>query len=105
MTATGRVRDWHDEEGWGVIDSPATPGGCWAHFSCVAVAGFRTLQPGQDVLFTFEAAQQDGYSYRADEAWPADQEPVRTDTVTGGPSTGYSSTLTVTFDDEDGSVR
>lgn len=23
----GTVRTWHDEEGWGVIDSPETPGG------------------------------------------------------------------------------
>lgn len=28
---TGIVRMWNDDDGWGVIDSPHIPGGCWAH--------------------------------------------------------------------------
>ena len=43
MTTVGTVRRWHDEEGWGVIDSPDTPGGCWAHYSNVAVTGHESL--------------------------------------------------------------
>ncbi|MBP2412464.1 cold shock CspA family protein [Arthrobacter stackebrandtii] len=39
METTGTVRLWNDEEGWGVIDSDATPGGSWAHYSDVAIAG------------------------------------------------------------------
>jgi CspA family cold shock protein len=60
----GRVRDWYDEEGWGVIDSPSTPGGCWTHFSAVEADGFRSLRPGSSVEFRWEAAEQDGYNYR-----------------------------------------
>lgn len=64
---TATVREWHDEEGWGVLDSPETPGGCWAHFSHIQVKGFRTLSPGQQVDLQWEAPgfKQDGYSYRA----------------------------------------
>ena len=52
MTRTsGVVREWHRDEGWGVLDSPATPGGCWAGFGDVLVAGFRALTPGQEVEF------------------------------------------------------
>ncbi len=54
-----------DEQDWGVIDSPETPGGCWAHYSAVAVAGFAHLEAGQEVLLEWEAAEQDGFAYRA----------------------------------------
>lgn len=101
MTSLGQVRFWHDVDGWGVIDSDATPGGCWAHFSSVLVAGYKSLRTGQRVRFTFETAEQDGYSFRTVEAWPADQAPVRTTQEASGPSAAYRSTLTLTFDDED----
>lgn len=98
MTTLGQVRVWHDEDGWGVINSPATPGGCWAHFSSVLVAGIRRLSAGQHVSFVHEVAEQDGYAFRAVEVWPSDQEPVRTEPVVG-PSDAYRSTLILTFDD------
>ncbi|GAA5700568.1 hypothetical protein Save01_01368 [Streptomyces avermitilis] len=28
---TATVREWPDEKGWGVLDSPKTPGGCIGH--------------------------------------------------------------------------
>ncbi|MGI8701473.1 MAG: hypothetical protein ACR2JU_09765 [Nocardioidaceae bacterium] len=28
MTSRATVRTWHDDEGWGVLDLPETPGGC-----------------------------------------------------------------------------
>lgn len=64
---TATVRAWHDEEGWGVLDSPETPGGCWAHFSTLELDGFRTLSPGRQVDLGWEAPgfEQDGYAYRA----------------------------------------
>ncbi|WP_203819652.1 hypothetical protein [Paractinoplanes ferrugineus] len=31
MADPGVVRSWIPSEGWGVLDSSATPGGCWAH--------------------------------------------------------------------------
>ena len=65
MAAQGIVRVWNDEEGWGVIDSEETPGGCWAHFSVISVSGYRTLHTGQTVALDWEAGEQDGYSYRA----------------------------------------
>jgi CspA family cold shock protein len=64
---TAIVREWNEEEGWGVLDSPETPGGCFAHYSAIDLPGFRTLSPGQRVRLTWEAPgfQQDGYDYRA----------------------------------------
>ncbi|MEO3754345.1 cold shock domain-containing protein [Streptomyces sp. B6B3] len=59
------VREWRDEEGWGVLDSPQTPGGCWTHFSHVEADGFRSLEPGQRVRLEWEAPGQDGFDYRA----------------------------------------
>ncbi len=41
VTTVGKVRQWLDEEGWGVIDSPDTLGRCWAHYSSVAVPGYK----------------------------------------------------------------
>lgn len=74
MTARGTVRAWHADEGWGVLDSAATPGGCWTHFPAVLVPGYRALDTGGAVEFTFEVAAQDGYAFRAVEVWPADNE-------------------------------
>lgn len=105
MTSLGHVRVWHDADGWGVIDSSATPGGCWVHFSSVLVVGYKSLLTGQDVRFTFEHAEQDGYSFRAVEAWPSDQTPDRVGSANPGPSSAYRSTWTLTFDDEDESNR
>ena len=51
-----------------MIDSEATPGGAWAHFSNVAGSGFRSLTPGHQVTFepeTMVGGTQDGYHYRA----------------------------------------
>ncbi|GAA2057150.1 cold-shock protein [Williamsia deligens] len=62
---TGVVRGWHPEEGWGVVDSDATPGGAWVHFSEVHGTGYRVLTPGARVEFAWEAASQDGFAFRA----------------------------------------
>jgi CspA family cold shock protein len=97
VRTTGRVRVWHADEGWGVIDSAATPGGCWAHFSTVLVPGHRALRVDQRVTLEFEPARQDGYAFRALEVWPADQEPYRA--TTSGPSDAYRSTLTIATGD------
>lgn len=99
MSTRGRVRVWDEGEGWGVIDSEATPGGCWTHYSCVAVDGYRALRTGAEVRFTFETPGQDGFSFRTVEAWPADQEPVREDQEDAG-TPGTSSVLNLTFDDD-----
>jgi CspA family cold shock protein len=59
------VREWDDEEGWGVLDSSETPGGCWAHFSVVEMSGFHSLAAGQKVSLEWESGEQDGFQYRA----------------------------------------
>ncbi|MET9081866.1 cold shock domain-containing protein [Streptomyces sp. NPDC004237] len=66
------VREWHDEEGWGVLDSPETPGGCWAHFSHLPRGVFDPLSPGQQVDLRWEKPRsgQDGYAYRAVDVVP-----------------------------------
>ncbi|WP_236670859.1 cold shock domain-containing protein [Streptomyces sp. 7-21] len=82
MTGTvgARVREWHDAEGWGVLDSAETPGGCWAHYSDIAPAsgndGFRSLTPGQPVILEWEAGAQDGYAYRARRVVPGSSPPA-----------------------------
>lgn len=59
------VREWNNQDGWGVLDSETTPGGCWAHYSAVDVDVYHELAAGQTVLFDFEAAKQDGFEFRA----------------------------------------
>ena len=59
------VRTWFEEEGWGVLDSPSTPGGCWTHFSVIDAEGYRALTPGAKVQLRWEHPGQDGYDYRA----------------------------------------
>ncbi len=99
MATAGTVRSWHDEEGWGVVDSAATPGGCWAHFSAVAVPAFRSLEAGQLVELEWERARQDGYAFRAVRVWPRGREPYEAPDD-NGPVEGtgaYWSALTTTI--------
>jgi len=98
VTAQGTVRTWHDEQGWGVLDSDATPGGCWTHFSVLDFDGYRSLSPGQQVRLTAESPGQDGFPWRAvrvdiDGVAPA----APTETNAAG---AYSSDLTLTWDDD-----
>jgi CspA family cold shock protein len=65
VSVEARVRFWHDEEGWGVVDAPSTPGGCWAHFSHIDHAGYRSLNGVASVLLDWEEAAQDGYRFTA----------------------------------------
>lgn len=98
MAVDAVVREWHSDQGWGVIDTSETPGGCWVHFSHVAVAGYRELVPGQAVTLEWERAEQDGYRYRAVRVWPAGDDPVAQ--VADHDSSAYRSTLAVHLDDE-----
>jgi CspA family cold shock protein len=75
MTSVGSVRSFNADEGWGVIDGPGVPGGCWVHFSAIAMGGHRQLTPGQHVSFRAEAASQDGFAYRAVKVWTGGIEP------------------------------
>ena len=48
-TVLGVVREFSAEQGIGVIEAPETPGGCWVHYSAVAVPGYKSLDAGQSV--------------------------------------------------------
>jgi cold shock protein len=101
VRSSGHVRVWHDGEGWGVIDCPEAPGGCWAHYSAVLIAGYKTLTAGQSVELVLTTPGQDGYAFRAVEVWPAGQTPVRSTPDVFGPSAGYTSTIHITFHPND----
>jgi len=74
VQSVGTVREWHTEEGWGVIDCPDTPGGCWVHFSHLfhedipppgpgevvhVSGGFREAFAGETVDFDWERPEED----------------------------------------------
>ncbi|KUL41939.1 cold-shock protein [Actinoplanes awajinensis] len=98
MTSMGVVRSFDPDEGWGVIDGPDVPGGCWVHFSAIAVEGFRELTPGQQVSFRAEQGDQDGFDYRALKAWPGVGAEPPDQVATPHSPAAYQSTLTLTFD-------
>ncbi|TDC35128.1 cold shock domain-containing protein [Micromonospora sp. 15K316] len=98
MTSVGSVRTFDADEGWGVIDAPDVPGGCWVHFSAIAGDGYRQLVRGQRVSFHAEAANQDGFGFRAVKVWTEEIEPADYPRVQGN-SAVYRSSLTLTFDD------
>lgn len=70
--AAGVVKSFDPDEGWGVIEAPEVPGGCFVHFANIQMTGYRELEAGQRVHFTFERPGflQDGYAYRALAVWP-----------------------------------
>jgi cold shock protein len=60
------VREWHDQEGWGVLDAPGCPGGAWVPFSVITGDGHRTFDPGEWVRADIAPVKQDGYDFRAE---------------------------------------
>jgi CspA family cold shock protein len=65
LVVQGTVKFWRDDDGWGVIASPAVPGDVWAHFSAIEAAGYRDLALDDPVEFNFQPAEQDGYHFLA----------------------------------------
>lgn len=71
--AVAGVVKWFDaDEGWGVVDAPEVPGGCFVHFANIEMPEYWQLHAGQQVRFTFERPGflQDGCPYRALAVWP-----------------------------------
>ena len=65
-TATGTIRLWMDEDGWGVIDLPDQPGGCWAEASVVeGLDGARALRAGQTVDVQWTTPGPEAYAAKA----------------------------------------
>ncbi|MQS05885.1 cold-shock protein [Streptomyces alkaliphilus] len=101
---SGVVRIWHTEDGWGVIESPETPGGVFAHFSVIdAPAGtFRSLHPGDPVDFEWEHGIQDELHFRATWVKPAGSEHGERSAgeAEGEDGDAYTSTLKIRWDEE-----
>jgi CspA family cold shock protein len=95
MAVEARVRVWHDEKGWGVVDSPETPGGCWVHFSLIEQDGYRSLRGVETVELEFAPARQGRYRFTAVRVRLPGKE------ATAVPEGGgaYTSSLTLEFDD------
>ncbi|MEU6283115.1 cold shock domain-containing protein [Streptomyces sp. NPDC047028] len=94
-TFSGRVLEWHGEEGWGVLASDALPDRVWAHYSAIEAEGCRELTVGQPVTFTAEQAEQDEFSWRAVSVRP---ETGARRSSEGNDEPGFSSDLNIRFD-------
>ena len=95
----GTVRFFDAEQGFGVIDTSLTPGGCWVHFSAIQLPGYRTLAAGEGVVLDVVVADQDGYGFRAVAVWPGGVEPETRPEPGADTSGAYRSRLVVTADD------
>lgn len=107
---SGTVKTWNTAEGWGVLTSPELPEDAWAHFSAIHSEdpdAYRELKPKEAVAFTWERAEQDGYSIRALEVRRANETDA--DTIWGAPppdtpggSGAFSSSLDISWDPDGG---
>lgn len=97
----GRVVRWDDENGWGVIDSPETPGGAFAHYSVIDAepGAFRSLTVGETVEFDWVRQPQDGFAYRVERV-RGEGAGGRGDGVEEDGGEGYASSLAIAWDDE-----
>jgi cold shock protein len=43
------VREWSDEEGWGVLLADEIPGDIFLHFSNIQMEGYKSLKLGEQV--------------------------------------------------------
>jgi cold shock protein len=67
VMAYGTVKFFKAEKGWGAITSPELPEGfdAWVHFTVIEMGGYRALETGDRVEFTYEAVEQDSFRFRA----------------------------------------
>ena len=65
--ATGIVKFYRAEKGWGAISSDELPPGrdAWVGFSAIDMTGYRYLEAGEPVEFDYVAAQQDSFNFVA----------------------------------------
>ena len=96
----GIVREWYPDEGWGVLDSPHTPGGCSVLHAMIDMPRPVSIEINQQVMFSFEPGPQDGFEWRAIRVRPAGTPPGPR-IEPSEPSAAYRSRLTLSFDSED----
>ena len=65
--ATGVVKFFKSEQGWGAITTHELPRGhdVFVHYSAIDASGFRQLSAGDRVEFDYEAVEQDNFHYVA----------------------------------------
>lgn len=51
---TATVREWHADEGWGVLDFASLPSGSWTLFSKIEMSGYHELRVGENVLAEYK---------------------------------------------------
>lgn len=68
--ATGVVKFFKVEKGWGAISSPELPEGldAFVHFSAIEAEGFRVFEQDDRVEFDYVPAQQDSFRFVATRA-------------------------------------
>ncbi len=61
----GRVKEWSDDEGWGVLVSPEIEGTVFAHHIHIRGQGdgYRSFTAGEQVEFEYNDHGQDGCDY------------------------------------------
>lgn len=67
--ATGRVKWFNDQKGFGFISSEPEGEDVFVHFSAVQMDGFRSLKEGQQVNYEAERSQK---GWKATRVTPAD---------------------------------
>jgi cold shock protein len=98
MSVKAKVRQWSDEEGWGVLDSPETPGGCWVSFTALEMTGYRSLRNTEWVELDWQVSRADSFSFTATRVRPLTHSldlPISADAIDGA----YRSELHVEYDD------
>jgi CspA family cold shock protein len=62
----GTVKEWNDDEGWGVLVSPDLSGEVFTHHIHIrGEDGYRTFAAGDPVVFAPDERGQDGCEYKA----------------------------------------
>ena len=49
--STGKVKYFNDLKGWGFISSEDSADNIYVHYTEIKMDGYKTLKPGQTVLF------------------------------------------------------
>lgn len=86
------LQEWYADEGWGVLSSSATPGGCWFLFDTIQGHNPDSMTVGNAYCVDYESAEQDGYHFRATWVWPSGED-RQADIVTQSSSGSFGSLL------------